>query len=138
MPNDTLAANAAAMPTRRAVLVSLAATGALLIAPQAASAANSDADIYAQVERVRATHSQLLATAAADYIDEEAEEAAFDDAVDELAAEQEALLAIIPHSVGALKAVAAVLLETDAFGLETVAPALARAIIATPFPGKGA
>ena len=134
MPNDTLAANAAVMPTRRAALVMLAAAGALLVAPRAASAANSDAEIFAQAERVRAAHKKLLAAVAADYADEEAEEAAFDDALDELSGEQEQLLALRPRTIAALKAIAAALLETDAFGLETAAAALARAVVRTPIP----
>jgi hypothetical protein len=55
MPNDTLAANAASMPTRRAALGSVAAASALFAVPAAAAlTAHPDAELFALSRQARA------------------------------------------------------------------------------------
>ena len=162
MPHATARANAPAMPIdRRSALASLAATGGLFLAPRAAGlneggrspktgsgeepvsqpptpadaarAVGDDAALFSQVERVVALHEAAQAHAGDET---EAGEFAFDRAVDALAIAQDALLEMQPQTFAGLRAMAAALVASDAFGLEEMAADLAQTIVDMPAPGE--
>jgi len=129
MPSTTLSADARALPNRRRALASLAAAGGFLLAPRAAKADGDDVALFRQVERVDGLHAAQQA-----HTSDETEEGelAFNRAVRATAVAQAALMEMQPRTFAGLRAMAAALLASDAFGLEGMAADLAQTIVDMP------
>jgi len=137
MPNDTLRANARAIPIdRRAALSGLVAAGAMLIAPHAAKAASDDAEVFAALEHFGRLRE---AKEAADSLEElfpgqDAKKAA-DQAFNATYDAAEAMLRLRPQTIAGLRAIVQTLVDFGLFEVQDEGEALAQLLLEAPALG---